>query len=80
MTRRYHTSRPHESVMPRQRRHTDWGHGKILPMDEIAEIRGWAAREGEPPLWLGPLVFLGGLIAACAFGFLGKLLFDFVMF
>lgn len=30
---RYTSSRPDRSILPGQRRHTDWGHGKIQPMD-----------------------------------------------
>lgn len=56
---RFHTSRPDTSIVPRQSRPNDWGHGRILPMDRP---------DGEPGV-IGGTLFLAGCLVILAVGF-----------
>lgn len=60
MTPPFRSSRPHESIVPRQRRWNDFGHGKIVPMD---------SPDGEPSLIVGIMITAFGLfVIAALFG------------
>lgn len=63
MTPRYTSSKPNTWVLPRQSRPADWGHGRIVGMDE--------ERRKELVSWIGLIIggFAVGVLAFVSFAY-----------